>query len=81
MISCRCSPLPPDELARLISEACGSDTSTAMLTQEVLVFLATFIRTEPKLFSQMLRIRVGLIIQVMATELARTLQCPGVFTV
>ena len=36
-----------------------------------------FIRTEPKLFNEMLRIRVGLIIQVMASELARTLKCSG----
>jgi len=46
-------------------------------TQEILVYLAMFIRTEPKLFNEMLRIRVGLIIQVMASELARTLKCSG----
>jgi len=47
------------------------------LSQEILVYLAMFIRTEPKLFNEMLRIRVGLIIQVMASELARTLKCSG----
>lgn len=36
-----------------------------------------FIRTEPKLFHEMLRLRVGLIIQVMATELARIFKCTG----
>jgi len=41
------------------------------------VYLAMYIRTEPKLFNEMLRIRVGLIIQVMASELARTLKCSG----
>ena len=41
------------------------------------MYLAMFIRTEPKLFNEMLRIRVGLIIQVMASELARTLNCSG----
>ena len=41
------------------------------------MYLAMFIRTEPKLFNEMLRIRVGLIIQVMASELARTLKCSG----
>lgn len=70
-------PLPPDELATIIHDACGDDNSTAMLTQEILVYLAMFIRTEPRLFKEMLRIRVGLIIQVMATELARTLKCSG----
>ena len=47
------------------------------LSQEILVYLAMFIRTEPKLFNEMLRLRVGLIIQVMASELARTLKCSG----
>jgi phosphorylase kinase alpha/beta subunit len=45
--------------------------------QEILVYLAMFIRTEPKLFREMLRLRVGLIIQVMASELASTLKCSG----
>ncbi|KAI8508461.1 hypothetical protein Bbelb_135600 [Branchiostoma belcheri] len=42
---------------------------------EILVYLAMFIRTEPNLFREMLRLRVGLIIQVMVSELARTLNC------
>ncbi|XP_035825759.1 phosphorylase b kinase regulatory subunit alpha, liver isoform isoform X5 [Aplysia californica] len=71
------SPLPPDELAAIIYEACGEDHSTASLTQELLVYLAMFIRTEPQLFDEMLRLRVGLIVQVMASELSRTLQCSG----
>ena len=69
--------MPPDKLADLIFEACGDDVSAASLTQEVLVYLAMFIRTEPKLFNEMLRLRVGLIIQVMASEMARTLSCSG----
>ncbi|PZC75659.1 hypothetical protein B5X24_HaOG205766 [Helicoverpa armigera] len=71
------APLPENELRQLIHEAYGDDESTAMLTQELLVYLAMFIRTEPQLFLEMLRLRVGLIIQVMATELSRTLSCDG----
>ncbi|XP_060588940.1 probable phosphorylase b kinase regulatory subunit alpha isoform X4 [Ruditapes philippinarum] len=71
------SPLPPDELATIIYSVCGEDLSTASLTQELLIYLAMFIRTEPKLFNEMLRLRVGLIIQVMATELARLFKCTG----
>ena len=70
-------PLPSKELRHLIDKAHGGDQSTAMLTQELLVFLAMFIRTEPQLFSEMLRLRVGLIIQVMASELGRALKCSG----
>ncbi|XP_012280025.1 probable phosphorylase b kinase regulatory subunit alpha isoform X1 [Orussus abietinus] len=71
------APLPENELRSLIHQAYGDDESTAMLTQELLVYLAMFIRTEPQLFLEMLRLRVGLIIQVMATELSRTLICTG----
>nr|XP_002736188.1 PREDICTED: phosphorylase b kinase regulatory subunit alpha, liver isoform-like [Saccoglossus kowalevskii] len=71
------APLPPDELKKIIYTACGEDSSTAVLTQEILYYLAAFIKTEPALFNEMLRLRVGLIIQVMSTELARTLECTG----
>lgn len=71
------APLPENELRALIHQAYGDDESTGMLTQELLVYLAMFIRTEPQLFLEMLRLRVGLIIQVMATELSRTLKCTG----
>ncbi|XP_062137955.1 probable phosphorylase b kinase regulatory subunit alpha isoform X7 [Drosophila sulfurigaster albostrigata] len=71
------APLPEGELRQLIHDAYGDDESTAMLTQELMVYLAMFIRTEPNLFHEMLRLRVGLIIQVMAKELSRTLICDG----
>lgn len=71
------APLPESDLRQLIHEAYGDDESTAMLTQELLVYLSMFIRTEPQLFHEMLRLRVGLIIQVMAKELSRTLNCDG----
>ena len=58
-------------------QAYGEDDSCAMLTQELLLYLAMFVRTEPTLFSEMLRLRVGLIIRVMASELSRSIQCDG----
>lgn len=70
-------PLPSQEIRQIINQAHGGDQSTAMLTQELLVYLAMFIRTEPPLFTEMLRLRVGLIIQVMASELGRALKCSG----
>lgn len=39
------------------------------------MYLAMFIRSEPRLFDEMLRLRVGLIQNVMVTELARSLNC------
>uniref|UniRef100_A0AAR2LQI9 Phosphorylase b kinase regulatory subunit n=1 Tax=Pygocentrus nattereri TaxID=42514 RepID=A0AAR2LQI9_PYGNA len=71
------APLPPDKLARLIDEASETNLTIAILTQEIMVFLAMSMRTQPKLFSEMFRIRIGLIIQVMVTELAQSLKCSG----
>ncbi|VDL84364.1 unnamed protein product [Nippostrongylus brasiliensis] len=39
--------------------------------QEIIVSLGSLVRTEPKLFVEMFRLRIGLIIQVLASELAR----------
>ncbi|XP_027004673.2 phosphorylase b kinase regulatory subunit alpha, skeletal muscle isoform isoform X1 [Tachysurus fulvidraco] len=69
------APMPPDKLARLIDEASENNITVAILTQEIMVYLAMSIRTQPKLFSEMFRLRIGLIIQVMATELAQSLKC------
>ncbi|XP_056298843.1 phosphorylase b kinase regulatory subunit alpha, skeletal muscle isoform isoform X2 [Pseudoliparis swirei] len=71
------APIPPDQLAALIEEASGNNISVAILTQEIMVYLAMCIRTQPSLFSEMFRLRIGLIIQVMATELAHSLNCSG----
>ncbi|XP_051957572.1 phosphorylase b kinase regulatory subunit alpha, liver isoform isoform X4 [Xyrauchen texanus] len=70
-------PLPPEELINLIYEASGQDISIAVLTQEIMVYLAMYVRSQPSLFGDMLRLRIGLIMQVMATELARSLHCSG----
>jgi hypothetical protein len=40
------------------------------LLQELLVYLAMFIRTEPQLFLEMLRLRVGLIIQASTVSVS-----------
>lgn len=69
-------PLPIKELRKIIAHAHKGDQSTAMLTQELLAYLAMLIRASPHLFNGMQRLRVGLIIQVMVGEVARTNRCP-----
>ncbi|XP_064283468.1 phosphorylase b kinase regulatory subunit alpha, skeletal muscle isoform isoform X5 [Passer domesticus] len=69
------TPIPYEELVRLIDEASEKNLSVSILTQEIMVYLAMYIRTQPALFAEMFRIRIGLIIQVMATELAHSLRC------
>ena len=68
------SPMTAEQLYNTIVTATGNDPTMIMLTQEIFVFLQTFINNEPQLFAGMIRIRVGLIIQVMLGELKRTLQ-------
>ncbi|NWU90082.1 KPB1 kinase, partial [Upupa epops] len=69
------TPIPYEELVRLIDEASEKNLSVSILTQEIMVYLAMYMRTQPALFVEMFRIRIGLIIQVMATELAHSLRC------
>lgn len=47
------------------------DPSSFILAQELIVSLGSLVRTEPKLFVEMFRLRIGLIIQVLASELSR----------
>uniref|UniRef100_F7E5F4 Phosphorylase b kinase regulatory subunit n=1 Tax=Monodelphis domestica TaxID=13616 RepID=F7E5F4_MONDO len=68
-------PLPYEELTKLIDEASENDVNISVLTQEILVYLAMYMRTQPSLFAEMFRLRIGLIIQVMATELVQSLRC------
>ncbi|TGZ74978.1 hypothetical protein CRM22_000643 [Opisthorchis felineus] len=67
------APLPPDQLAELIQKACGEDALMNVLTQELLTYLSMVARTKPQLLNNISRLRIGLIIQMMAAELARTM--------
>ncbi|XP_040855584.1 phosphorylase b kinase regulatory subunit alpha, skeletal muscle isoform isoform X5 [Ochotona curzoniae] len=69
------APLPYETLTQLIDEASEGDMNISILTQEIMVYLAMYMRTQPGLFAEMFRLRIGLIIQVMATELAHSLRC------
>lgn len=68
-------PCTSKELLNKISDVCEEDHAAVALTQEILVYLGMFIRSEPELFTDMLRLRVGLIRNVMVSELSRTMSC------
>uniref|UniRef100_A0A669PV17 Phosphorylase b kinase regulatory subunit n=1 Tax=Phasianus colchicus TaxID=9054 RepID=A0A669PV17_PHACC len=68
--------LPPEPREKTISPVRRTSWDDLPLSlQEIMVYLAMYIRTQPALFTDMFRIRIGLIIQVMATELAHSLHC------
>ena len=68
-------PQTSNELLQNIVDVCGEDHSAVSLTQEILVYLAMFIRSDPGLFTEMLRLRIGLIQNVMISELCRAQSC------
>lgn len=68
-----CRPCTSAELLKIIIRVCGDDYTAVSITQEILVYLAMFIRSEPELFAEMLRLRIGLIHNVMVLELSRTM--------
>uniref|UniRef100_A0A5S6QR63 Phosphorylase b kinase regulatory subunit n=1 Tax=Trichuris muris TaxID=70415 RepID=A0A5S6QR63_TRIMR len=71
------SPQPPKELLKIIRSVMEDDECGVMIIQEVLIYLGMFIRAEPHLFGEMLRLRIGHIVQIMILELARSMRIPG----
>ena len=69
-------PIGSSELRDLISSASRDDISAATLSQEILIYLGMFVRTEPNLFHGMLRLRIGLILQVMTSEISQVMPIP-----
>jgi len=70
-------PVSDEELYLMISNSFGDDHDFCVLAQEIILYLGMFVRSSPKLFNDLLRLRVGLIIQVMASELSLNLKCTG----
>lgn len=50
---------------------------TLIFRQEIIICLGSLVRTDPNLFIEMLRLRIGLIIQVLASELSRIRKLSG----
>lgn len=58
------SPKNKAELRSIWDEAYKNDPNSYTLAQEIIICLGSLVRTDPNLFIEMLRLRVGLIIQV-----------------
>ena len=66
---CLLRPLPSSELLHKIREVSGDDHSAVALTQEMLIYLAMFIRSEPELFQVHLRaVTTGEKVRVITRE-------------
>jgi phosphorylase kinase alpha/beta subunit len=63
-------PLPLHDLLALIKEFCREDIRDRVLTQEVLIYLGSLVRSSPELFTDLLTIRVGFLIVLLASDVA-----------
>ncbi|MBW4421035.1 MAG: glycoside hydrolase family 15 protein [Myxacorys californica WJT36-NPBG1] len=66
-------PLPHTEVLEKIRNFCREDNGDRVLTQEILVYLSLLIKAEPQLFKGLLTLRVGYLILLMTSDLAREL--------
>lgn len=67
------SPLPAADLMAKIREFVRQDIRDRPLTQEILIYLSILIKTDPHLFKGFLTLRVGYLILLITSELAREL--------
>ncbi|WP_017653922.1 glycoside hydrolase family 15 protein [Fortiea contorta] len=67
-------PMSHHEIADKINHFCREDIRDRVLTQEIIIYLGILIRTEPELFRGLLTLRVGYLILLITSELARELQ-------
>ena len=67
-------PKPAPELMEKISQFCREDIRERVLTQEILIYLGLLIKSEPLLFNGLLTLRVGYLILLLTSELAKELR-------
>jgi phosphorylase kinase alpha/beta subunit len=63
-------PVPQRELLDLIKEFCREDIRDRVLTQEVLIYLGSLMRSSPELFTDLMTVRVGFLIVLLASDVA-----------
>ena len=69
-------PMPHSEIMEKIKRYCGDDERDRALTQEILGDLSILIKSEPTLFEGLLTLRVGYLILLLTSELAREQNIP-----
>lgn len=67
-------PMSHKEITAKIRDLCGEDVRDHVLTQEILIYLSVLIKSEPSLFEGLLTLRIGYLILLLTSELAREQQ-------
>jgi phosphorylase kinase alpha/beta subunit len=63
-------PLSLEEITDKIAHFCREDIRDRVLTQEILIYLSSIVKTEPTLFDGFLTLRIGYLILLLTGELA-----------
>jgi phosphorylase kinase alpha/beta subunit len=66
-------PISNTEIMEKIGQFCGEDIRDRVLTQEILIYCGLLIQAEPDLFNGLLTLRVGYLILLITSKLAREL--------
>lgn len=64
-------PMSHHEIVEKINTFCREDERDSVLTQEILIYLSVLIKTDPNLFDGLMTLRVGHLILMLTSELAR----------
>jgi phosphorylase kinase alpha/beta subunit len=64
-------PMSHGEIVEKIRQLCDDDVRDQVLTQEILIDLSILIKAEPSLFDGLLTLRVGYLLLLITSELAR----------
>ncbi|MFM6012073.1 MAG: glycoside hydrolase family 15 protein [Dolichospermum sp.] len=64
-------PMSANEIAEKINNFCREDIRDRVLTQEILIYLGVLIKSEPELFRGFITLRVGYLILLITSEIAR----------
>lgn len=64
-------PMPYTEIIEKINHFCREDIRDRVLTQEILIYLSLLIKAEPELLNGFLTLKVGYLILLITSELAR----------
>jgi phosphorylase kinase alpha/beta subunit len=64
-------PMSHTEILEKIRALCGDDSREHVFTQELLIYLSVLIKTEPQLFDGLMTLRIGYLMLLLTSELAR----------
>lgn len=64
-------PLESLSILSIIKESCGKNSAENVLTQEIMLHIASLLRTKPQLFKNMITIRTWYFVQLLVTQISR----------